>query len=496
MPRKFRSLQRLSLFAGLLLSPLGCNDTTAVEVVAVAAVRLMPTQPTLTVGQSLRLSATPVSATGAPLTDRPVSWVSDDPSLASILNDGTVTAHLEGAVTLRATSEGVSAQVRLLISPIAAATLQLDIVQFTRKEGERVTLRAVVRDATGTELPGRFIAWSSENPAIATVSADGEVTAVSEGSTRIVANHAALVATSSVTVTPPYAGDLLFDMYAAEPLPRIFQIDPRVPSASPVSLFGTAGTWEASVSPDGSQIAFTCNENGPAICVADRYGAGLRALTSETTMYEDQPAWSPDGTSIAFRRWNQGGPPGPFNPADIWVMRPDGTGQRNVTADALPQSQPSWSPNAEMGHWRIMYVEEELVNGYLYSNIESIRATGTNRVSFTEKREYVDREPTWSPDGTRLLYTRSGGTLDGELWVFNRITGDEHALLPVTLAGEQLSPAWSPDGRFVAFTSKHEPDANMNYFEQIYVVRADGSGMTRRTSTGNAKANPTWLRAP
>ena len=122
-------------------------------------------------------------------------------------------------------------------------------------------------------------------------------------------------------------------------------------------------TW----SPDGTQIAFDCtmddvNPNGVGdfeICVVNRDGTGLRRLT-DTPGENTQPDWSPDGEWIAFESNRLGWPSlpsetppgydaGTFGDEDVWVMRRDGSEQRNLTDNPLEDdSFPAWSPD---GSW-------------------------------------------------------------------------------------------------------------------------------------------------
>lgn len=67
------------------------------------------------------------------------------------------------------------------------------------------------------------------------------------------------------------------------------------------------------------------------------------------------------------------------------------------------------------------------------------------------------------------------------------VGGNERWL--VSLAFGQFAPAWSPDGKLIAFASKHEGGG----IYQIYTVRLDGRHQARRTSDAYDKRNPVWL---
>jgi Tol biopolymer transport system component len=58
----------------------------------------------------------------------------------------------------------------------------------------------------------------------------------------------------------------------------------------------------------------------------------------------------------------------------------------------------------------------------------------------------------------------------------------------------RCAPAWSPDGRLIAFVSNHEVDADGTSEYQVYTVRADGTGLARRTFDDSEKQNPSWIR--
>jgi hypothetical protein len=152
------------------------------------------------------------------------------------------------------------------------------------------------------------------------------------------------------------------------------------------------------VSPDGQSFAAVVGSwigttwNGSdGIYLFDRFGKSRKKLVGRSD-FDGSPAWSPDGTKLAFRSES----PGPYGKyGRIWIVGRDGSDLHQLTPE-----------NAD-------------TTDYTY-----------------------DDSPTWSPDGKQVLYTHSG-----ELWVIN-VDGTA----PTFLGLEGMYLAWSPDGSKIAFT--------------------------------------------
>lgn len=182
----------------------GGTDTAVITVLPepVASVDVTPPTATLIAGNFLQLTATPRNAGGQALVGRVVSWASSAPGVASVSSSGVVTGNVPGAAIIVATVDGKqgSAVITVLarVATVTVAPLTPSItVTLT------VALTATLRDANGNTLTGRVVTWTSNTPAVATVSTTGVVTGVAAGSATITATSEGKTGTATVTVTPP-----------------------------------------------------------------------------------------------------------------------------------------------------------------------------------------------------------------------------------------------------------------------------------------------------
>ena len=164
---------------------------------------------------------------------------------------------------------------------------------------------------------------------------------------------------------------------------------------------GTA-RWPA-YSPDGTQLAFAATGAGGGkggnISITDTDGANVREIQSDLNAM--MPSWSPDGSRIAFVADREGDNHSP----DIYTMRPDGTGVHRLTRHPSWDVHASWSP----GGSEIAFLSGR-DDGQPYRLYVVDAATG--RVTRVSDRDVVHAKPTWAPagaldvsDGMRRLTT-------------------------------------------------------------------------------------------
>lgn len=272
--------------------------------------------------------------------------------------------------------------------------------------------------------------------------------------------------------------------------------------------------WPA-MSPDGTRLAFISDRDEPhpdtckGQCNSEIYaintdGADLTRLT-EGPEYEMFPAWSPDGTQIAF---NSSRDPG----FDLFVMAVDGSDLANPTGHKGVDLYPTWMPEGAIvflslrdGGFQFYQVNADgsdlsmldsglpasdpsqsgkvgfmVTEGYMFfSYVGSIYDLQTFQDSGSSLGEF----PAWSPDGTHIVFhsRRDGNreiyTVNADLSNLKRLTDN---------AAEDAFSTWSPDGSQIAFQS--DRDGNL----EIYVMNADGTNLRNLTNNPADDTLPTW----
>jgi serine/threonine-protein kinase len=169
---------------------------------AVASVGVSPSSPTLSVGQDVRLQATPLDAAGTALANRAATWSTSDESVAAVSAAGLVTGGRAGSAEITVTIGGRSATAAVRVTAIPVASVRITPSSRSIQSGETLRLTAVTLSADGAELPGRAISWSTSSD-IFLVSSAGVVTGVAAGTATVTATSESRTATATITVTAP-----------------------------------------------------------------------------------------------------------------------------------------------------------------------------------------------------------------------------------------------------------------------------------------------------
>ncbi len=159
-----------------------CEVTVEAKVIVAEGVALDRTEVTLTEGETLKLTATIDPET---TTDKTLTWSSSDEEVATVDENGVVTALKPGNVTITvSTSNGKTASCEITVEAkvIVAEGISLDITEVTLTEGETLKLTAIIDPETATD---KTLTWSSSDEEVATVDENGVVTALKPGKATI-----------------------------------------------------------------------------------------------------------------------------------------------------------------------------------------------------------------------------------------------------------------------------------------------------------------------
>ena len=183
---------------------------------------------------------------------------------------------------------------------------------------------------------------------------------------------------------------------------------------------------------------------------------------------EYDPAWSPDGSRIAWVRFDSGLPR-----HELWTADPDGGNAKLVFSDPMAMADPAWSADEIAFAWK---------PGSFFE-IHRVPAEGGTPSDLIDASPlYDESDPTWY-EGSILFTVGVSANAD----IYRTDAGSGTSAPFIALPGTaQAGPAWSPDGRRVAYSSAETGDP------EIWVARADGGGRMRLTFLAGDDLHPSW----
>lgn len=240
------------------------------------------------------------------------------------------------------------------------------------------------------------------------------------------------------------------------------------------------------------------------IVVSNADGSAVTALTNNSVDDVD-PAWSPDGTKIAFARFNG-------SVFEIWTMNADGTGQTAVVQLGKSTTHPTWSPagNKLVFTYAFSGTDDDIYaadSSGVNSNVTPLAQTalnerdaawqpGTSTIAFSKFNSSSGRydidfmtypsgtpapflsgaaadftEPAWSPDGTKLAVRNGVSNVNDDIYLVNS-DGSGYGPLPAPTSSNEHNPAWSPEGQLVAYD--YDGGSDTDIVTQRYNLSARG----------------------
>jgi dipeptidyl aminopeptidase/acylaminoacyl peptidase len=239
-------------------------------------------------------------------------------------------------------------------------------------------------------------------------------------------------------------------------------------------------------SPDGKYLAFLSsrNEGKTQVWLLNRLGGEAQRLT-DTAQDVDDFAWSPDSRRLALILRD------PSSEELEAAKDKDRDEKAAAQKEKKPKTQKPWVID------RLQFKEDEV--GYLdrrrtHLYVFDVASKGVTQVT---SGDYDDSEPAWSPEGKRLAFSSNRSTPDSDhsynsdIWVVSADNSDKGAQLTqvTTNPGEDRSPAWSPDGKWITYVTQLEPKLFQYATHHLAIAPASGGEAKVLTLAFDRNAN-------
>lgn len=232
---------------------------------------------------------------------------------------------------------------------------------------------------------------------------------------------------------------------------------------------------DPAVAPSGGRLAYESTAAGrPNVYVSGVDGRSAHVIDAAVGG-QSEPAWSPDGTRIAYVSGERGlhGPVGVSDSVGSIFVSPAGGGDPvAITPDDAFFGEPAWAPDGK----RIAYATDRGGSWH----VGTVAPDGRSPVTLTGDGDA--QWPTWAPDGKYIAYQRSR-TPEGtsSIWIMNASGGGAHRLT----SGSH--PSWSPDGKWIAFVRKTGSGSD------LWMISTHGGKAIRLTDDAGLKGRPSWV---
>jgi Tol biopolymer transport system component len=257
----------------------------------------------------------------------------------------------------------------------------------------------------------------------------------------------------------------------------IFTIDQGGGGATPVVL-GADYTDDPAYSADGRRIAFeSCppSASGCGIDVVNADGSGRIPLTPIGGDRDDYPSFSPDGGRVVFKRQEASS----ISDAHIYIVNSDGSGGVTpLTSGSFFDTRPVFSPDGS----KILFQRFAATDLRIYV----MNPDGSGQTPLTSSSDTAGSAQ-WSPDGTKIVFTRTSVGPTEAVWVMDPDGSNQHQLTDPGANILDREPSFSSDGTRIVF----ERFDSVTDSEPLMVMNADGSGATPIPNT-DYSYHPTW----
>ncbi len=247
-----------------------------------------------------------------------------------------------------------------------------------------------------------------------------------------------------------------------------------VDGSNPRPYFKDArNAFDLHFSPDGNSILYITSTG---LYVAQPDGTDRKLVASFPSATINSPAWSPDGTQLAYSSVVN-------RHVAILIVNAAGLRQASIKSDDANLQSARWSPDGKF----LVYTTDKATGREQIG----IRAVDGSESRMLTDGSTNDANPDWSPDGKQIVFSRNDDNTPANLFVMDADGSNIHPLF--TSTADNVRPVWSPDGQRIAFVSNRDGSAKIY---DIYSVKADGTDVRRLTTADKTKpqlsSRPAW----
>ena len=442
---------------------------------------------TLAIGAQTTITARPLAADSSVVTEVPLTWTVSDTTVARY---DTATKALRGLkmgeILIRVSAPVANDTVRILSWRVRVIAGGLAVSRPGPKValgvGERVPVEVKLLDDKRQPIEtANRLTWTTSSDTVARV-ADGQLVAVGMGRARVTARS---VWDSTVTTDVTVVGDLLvyalrngrWDVFMLEHATGNGQ-PPKVRQLTQDTMIKSAPAW----SPSLTQIAYVATPGlmGNAdLYLLDLETATTRRLTHDSATVASPSFVGPTGDQIVFESSKDG-------KAQLYVMKTDGTGRRQLTQGANANTQPAVSPDGR----KVLFASvRDRAHGIYEMNLDG---TGERRLATSPRQE---DSPEYAADGRSFYYLRDdgGNPLTKRLYRQDLVSGTATPITPTALYVQAYSP--TADGSTVALLTL-AADANGVQTARVVLLNVATGTMTPMALPGADRIAGPAFRPP